>query len=89
MKSIVVVSSYHHKNTQKVAERIAGILGASVTPQELIEAGSLAAYNLVGFGSGIYDARHHKGLLSLVDKLPGQTERKPFFSPLTVCPAPW
>jgi flavodoxin len=78
MKSIVVVSSYHHKNTEKVAERIAGILDANVTPPELIETGSLAAYNLVGFGSGIYDAKHHKRLLALVDELPRANGTKAF-----------
>ena len=78
MKSIVVVSSYHHKNTEKVAQRIAGILGASVTPPELIEPGSLASYDLVGFGSGIYDAKHHKRLLALADELPQANGTKAF-----------
>jgi flavodoxin len=78
MKSIVVVSSYHHKNTEKVAERIVGILDAIVKPPELIEAGSLVAYDLIGFGSGIYDGKHHKRLLALADQLPPANGTKAF-----------
>ncbi|SMC65328.1 flavodoxin family protein [Papillibacter cinnamivorans] len=78
MKAIVVVSSYHHKNTEKVAERIAEILDAGVTPPELMEPGSLVAYDLVGFGSGIYDGKHHKRLLALADKLPRANGTKAF-----------
>ena len=78
MKAIVVVSSYHHKNTEKVAGCIAQVLGArTVTPQE-IRPNDLGAYDLIGFGSGIYDAKHHKKLLELADSLPYAEGKKAF-----------
>ena len=43
-----------------------------MNPQELQE------YDLVGFGSGIYGAKHHKSLLDLADKLPHVTNKKAF-----------
>jgi flavodoxin len=43
-----------------------------VNPEELQE------YDLVGFGSGIYSAKHHKSLLDLADKLPQATDCKSF-----------
>lgn len=70
MKAIVIVSSYHHKNTEKVAERMAGILNARIAAPNQIKPGELGEYDLVGFGSGIYDAMHHKKLLELADGLP-------------------
>ena len=35
-------------------------------------------YDLIGFGSGIYYARHHSSLLSLIDKLPALKSKKVF-----------
>ena len=70
MKSIIVVCSYHHKNTEKVAQRIAGILNAQVVTPQQIDPPAIPSFDLVGFGSGIYDAMHHKKLLALADALP-------------------
>lgn len=65
MKSLVVVFSYHHKNTEKIANEIARILDAQIkTPQD-IQPEELQAYDLIGFGSGIYGAQHHTSLLDL------------------------
>jgi flavodoxin len=78
MKSIVVVCSYHHHNTEKVAGRIAEVLGArTVTPQQ-VDIKELEAFDLIGFGSGIYDAKHHKKLLELADGLPHAEGKKAF-----------
>ena len=70
MKTLLVVYSYHHNNTQKVADAIAKVLEAQiktplqVTPQEIAE------YDLVGFGSGIDSGKHYKPLLDICNKLP-------------------
>jgi flavodoxin len=78
MKTIVIVCSYHHKNTEKVAGRIADVLGArTVTPQQVDNA-ELEGYDLIGFGSGIYDAKHHTKLLELADSLPHAQGKKAF-----------
>jgi len=77
-KSLLVLFSYHHKNTEKIANVFAKVLDAQIkTPLE-INPEDLREYNLIGFGSGIYSAKHHTSLLDLADKLPQVTNRKAF-----------
>ncbi len=78
VKSLVVVFSYHHKNTEKVAHVIAKVLDAPVTTPQQVNPEEIGDYQMVGFGSGIYGAKHHKSLLDLVDKLPQADNRKAF-----------
>lgn len=78
VRSLVVVFSYHHKNTEKIANVIAKVLDAPVkTPQD-IKPEELFQYSLIGFGSGIYSAQHHESLLLLADKLPAVSNKKAF-----------
>jgi flavodoxin len=53
LKSLIVVFSYHHKNTQKVAEVMAKVLDAQVKSPQQTALEELSQYDLVGFGSGI------------------------------------
>jgi len=77
-RALLVVYSYHHRNTEAIARAIAAALGAAVvTPQE-IDSTEVAGYDLVGFGSGIYSARHHTSLLDLADRLPHVSNRNAF-----------
>lgn len=70
MKTLLVVYSYHHLNTQKVAEVFVKILDAKIkTPQETNPV-ELQEYDLVGFGAGIDSGKHYKPLLDFADKLP-------------------
>lgn len=86
MKSLIVVYSYHHNNTLKVAEAMARVLNASIiTPQQTIPE-MLQPYDLVGFGSGIYAYQHHKSLLEFVDKLPETSDKKAFIFSTTGAP---
>jgi len=74
----LVLFSYHHKNTEKIANVFAKVLDAEIkTPQE-INPEELQEYNLIGFGSGIYSEKHHKLLLDLADNLPQVTNRNAF-----------
>ncbi len=78
MKSLLVLFSYHHKNTEKIAKVFAKVLDAQIkSPQQVIPE-ELQDYSLIGFGSGIYDDKHHKLLLDLADKLPQVNNRKAF-----------
>jgi len=78
VKSLLIVFSYHHNNTQKVAEVIAKVLDAQIlTPRE-INLEEVQEYDLVGFGSGIYGEKHHRTLLELSDTLPQITDKKAF-----------
>ncbi|MGA2912266.1 MAG: flavodoxin family protein [Methanoregula sp.] len=86
MKSLLVLFSYHHKNTEKIADVFAKVLDAHIkTPQQIIPE-ELLEYGLIGFGSGIYGGKHHKSLLDLADKLPKVTNRKAFI--FSTCGAP-
>jgi len=78
MKSLVVVYSYHHHNTEKVAEAIAKVLDAEIkTPQQANPA-ELAAYELVGLGAGIDSGRHYHELLDFADQLPSSEGKNVF-----------
>ncbi len=78
MKSLLVLFSYHNKNTKKIAKIFAKVLEAQIKTPEQIDPDDLKEYNLVGFGSGIYSDKHHKSLLDLADKIPKVTNRKAF-----------
>jgi flavodoxin len=77
-KCLLVLFSYHHKNTEKIAKVFARVLDAQIkAPQQVIPE-ELPEYSLIGFGSGIYDSKHHQSLFDLVDRLPPVTNRKAF-----------
>lgn len=78
MQSLLVLFSYHHKNTEKIAKVIAKVLDAQIRMPQQINTKKLQEYNLIGFGSGIYDGKHHKVILEFVDKLPQVTNKKAF-----------
>ncbi len=78
MKSLVVLFSYHHKNTEKIAKVFAKVLDAQIKTPKQINPDELQDYNLVGFCSGIYGDKHHNSLLNLADKIPQVINRKAF-----------
>jgi flavodoxin len=78
MKNLIILFSYHHKNTEKIANTIAAALDAEVKTPDQVTPYSIADYDLVGFGSGIYLGKHHQSLLELADKLPQATNKKAF-----------
>ena len=78
MRTLVIVYSYHHMNTEKVARAIAGVLGADLRIPAEVDPGEVPTYDLVGFGSGIYGASHGKPMLDLVDRLPQVEGRRAF-----------
>jgi len=70
--------SYHHNNTEKIANVFAKVLDAQIKTPQQINPEELQEYGLIGFGSGIYGAKHHEALLDLADRLPRVTDRKAF-----------
>jgi flavodoxin len=78
MKSLLILFSYHHKNTEKIAKVFAKVLDAQIKTPQQINLEELQEYSLIGFGSGIYGAKHHKVLLDLADTLRQVTNRKAF-----------
>ena len=86
MKSLIILFSYHHNNTQKIAEAMAKVLGAQIKSPQETDLEELDQYDLVGFGSGIYSYQHHRSLLDLADKLPQVTNRRAFVFSTTGAP---
>jgi flavodoxin len=85
-RALLVVYSYHHKNTEAIAKAFAPVLAAKiVTPQE-VDSTEVAGYDLVGFGSGIDSGKHYAPLLDLADRLPQVANRKAFI--FSTCGAP-
>ena len=78
MKTLIVVYSYHHNNTQKVAEVFAKVLDAQIKTPQQINPEELQDYDLVGFGSGINTDKNYKELLDFADRLPQVTDKKAF-----------
>ena len=78
LRSLVVVFSYHHKNTEKIANVIAKVLGAEVKTPRQVRPEEIAGYDLVGFGSGIYGATFDASVLDLADRLPYTAGKKTF-----------
>ena len=78
MKTLIVVYSYHHNNTEKIAKVFSEVLDAPIKIPQQIEVNELQKYDLIGFGSGIYGAKHHGILLDLVDTLPEVENRSSF-----------
>ena len=54
------------------------VLNAGLLRVEEVDVNVLAAYDLIGFGSGIYFGRYHKSLLELIDRLPMLENKKAF-----------
>ena len=78
MKTLIVYTSVHHQNTGKVAKVMAEELEADLVPIGAAQPASIAAYDLVGFGSGIYFGKHHKTLLQFAETLPPETGKRVF-----------
>jgi len=78
VKSLVVVFSYHHNNTEKIANTCANVLGAKVKTPQQVTPEEVAEYDLVGFGSGIYSATFDPSVLDLADRLQNAAGKKAF-----------
>jgi flavodoxin len=78
MRSLLVLFSYHHKNTEKIANVFAKVLEAQIKSPQQINPEELHDYSIIGFGSGIYDSKHHKVILDLADRLPQVEDKKAF-----------
>jgi flavodoxin len=86
-KTLLVVYSYHHMNTEKVAQVFARVLDAQIKTPQQVDPEELRGYDLVGFGSGIYGERNHDSLLNLADRMPMVTGGKAFVFSTNGAPA--
>lgn len=70
MNCLLIVYSYHHNNTLRVAEVFAKVFDAKIVTPEQVDPEKLGEYDLVGFGAGIDSDKHYPQLLDLAEKLP-------------------
>jgi len=78
MRTLIIYESIHHGNTEKVVKVIANVLEAKLAKPKELDIDTVAEYDLIGFGSGIYGWKHHKDLLNTVDKLSSQKNKRAF-----------
>lgn len=77
-KNLVIVYSYHHNSTAKIAHEFSEVLDAEVKTPEEVVLEELHEYELIGFGAGIDSGRHYKPLLDLADRLPNVNKKAGF-----------
>ncbi|MCE5213598.1 MAG: flavodoxin family protein [Methanobacterium sp.] len=78
MRSLLILYSYHHHNTEKIAKVFARVLDAEIKWPNEINPEELQEYDLIGFGSGIYSAKHDQSLLEFADGLLEVHNKKAF-----------
>jgi flavodoxin len=78
LKSLIIVYSYHHFSTQKIAETMAKALDAKIQMPEQTNPEELDEYDLVGFGAGIDSGKHYKEILDFADNLSISDGKKAF-----------
>jgi len=76
--NIIIYASFHHKNTETIAKAMGSVLDAKTINFLDAKKESVETADLVGFGSGVYYAKFHKGLLNFVKKLPDAGGKKAF-----------
>ena len=77
-KCLIVVYSYHHNNTAKIAERFSQVLKADIKSPLDISYEELLPYEVIGFGAGIDSGKHYKPLLDFVENLPLAEQKSAF-----------
>lgn len=76
----------HHGSTRRVAEVLARELDATILAPAEVTATTLAGYDRIGFGSGIYNRKHHQSLFALVATLEPQAGKVAFLFSTTTLP---
>lgn len=69
MKTLIIYTSYHHSNTEKIALAMAKVLGADTMKSEDFEKEKINKYDTIGIGSGIYGGKIKKDLAEIIDSV--------------------
>ena len=69
-KALIICVSVSQGNTAAVARAMAAALEADVKEPEQVDPESLGEYDVVGFGSGIYNMTDHPRLRRFIEQLP-------------------
>lgn len=66
---LIIYYSYHHGNTEKIANVMAETASAKLCPVDKINTVNMDEYEIIGFGSGIAYSKHYDKLLNAVSEL--------------------
>ena len=80
MKTAIIYYTVHHGNTEKIAKVMSNSINAKLLEISEVEVDTLAKYDLIGFGSGIFFGKHHRRIIELIDKLPRVKKQAFIFS---------
>ena len=75
---LIILAGSRYGGTARIADAIAGTLDATVVSPAQVKPEELGGYDLIGFGSGIFDQKHHRSLLDAVDRLPQLAGKRVF-----------
>jgi flavodoxin len=78
MKKLIIYSSAHKGNTEKVAKAMAEAIRADLARVEGLNPGIIEGYDMIGFGSGIYGGRPSAELAGFIDRLQDGLGKKAF-----------
>ncbi len=78
MKAIIIYVSIAHGNTEKVARAMSETLDIELFKPAEVNPETLGDYDLVGFGSGIYNGKHHQDIFDLVARMPASPGKEAF-----------
>ena len=78
MEVLIIYHSEHHQNTEKIARAMAAKIGADLKEAREVKAEDINNYEIIGFGSGVYNGRFHKDLLEIIDNISHQDNKKAF-----------
>ncbi|MGB4658881.1 MAG: flavodoxin family protein [Mobilitalea sp.] len=70
IKCLIIIYSYHHNNTAKIADKFAEVLHADLKTPAQVTLEELSEYDMIGFGAGIDSGKHYKPLLDFADIMP-------------------
>jgi flavodoxin len=78
MKKLIIYSSDHKGNTEKVAMAMAEALRADLVKVQGLDPGILDGYDMIGFGSGLYGGRPSPDLAGFIESLDDGRSKKAF-----------
>ena len=88
MRTLLVVESKHCGNTRRLAEAMAAAVPDTlVTDTKGVQAYDLNAFDLVGFGSGIYQGGFDRRIVKLIESFSDMPAKAFVFSSWAILPA--
>ncbi|MBA7470940.1 hypothetical protein ES707_06231 [subsurface metagenome] len=75
---LIIYHSEHHGNTKKIAKAMAEKINADILKAADVNLNKFEEYDIVGFGSGVYNGKLHKELSEILSKISQQDDRKAF-----------